>query len=465
MKMKKVTSMLLTVVMALSLTACGGGAASTNTPATSAGDDASAVSTEADAPAAAADGAVTVTIWSPTDKEAVENWWTEKLGEWNQAHPEIQVSREAIDRSDSYAYENKITTAITSNDLPDIFFVDGPTVSYYAANGIIVPMTSYFSQEDMDDFVDSTVMQGTYNGELYAISATESSVAFYYNKEYLADCGVDVADLDSRTLENPLTWSELEDIAKKCTTDKYVGTHIIMDHGEGLPYALEPMFISNGKDFVSDDGSTAEGYVNSSECVETAEYLASLIANGYANIDPIQDEFLNGACATMLSGSWDVAVLEGSATFDWGVTYYPVSDKTKKAVSPCGDWSAAISKDCKNVDAAGQFLQWLMNTENTASYAARNAKPATRVSAYTDEAMADYSSGARAMFVEQLQNTAVPRPRTPSYSVFSTKYAEAMTNIFSEAASSHSVDPTYIQSELDGVASAFQEDYDTYYAN
>lgn len=465
MKMKKVVSMLLTAVMALSLTACGGngGAAGGNSSADSTG--AGSAGTEASADSASADGVVNVTIWSPTDKEAVENWWTEKLGEWNQAHPEIQVSREAIDRSDSYAYENKITTAITSNDLPDIFYVDGPTVSYYAANGIIVPMTSYFSQEDMDDFVDSTVMQGTYNGELYAISATESSVAFYYNKEYLAECGVDVEDLDSRTLANPLTWSELEDIAKKCTTDKYVGTHIIMDHGEGLPYALEPMFISNGKDFVSDDGSTAEGYVNSSECVETAEYLASLIANGYANIDPIQDEFLNGACATMLSGSWDVAVLEASATFDWGVTYYPVSDKTKKAVSPCGDWSAAISKDCKNVDAAGQFLQWLMNTENTASYAARNAKPATRISAYTDEAMADYSSGARAMFVEQLQNTAVPRPRTPSYSVFSTKYAEAMTNIFSEAASSHTVDPTYIQSELDGVASAFQEDYDTYYAN
>ncbi|MDE7246673.1 MAG: extracellular solute-binding protein, partial [Lachnospiraceae bacterium] len=337
--------------------------------------------------------------------------------------------------------------------------------SYYAANGIIVPMTSYFSQDDMSDFVDSTVAQGTYNGELYAISATESSVAFFYNKEYLAECGVDVADLDSRTLDNPLTWSELEEIAKQCTTDKYVGTHIIMDHGEGLPYALEPMFISNGKDFVSDDGSTAEGYVNSGECVETAEYLAKLIANGYANIDPIQDEFLNGACATMLSGSWDVAVLEASATFDWGVTYYPVSDKTQKAVSPCGDWSAAISRDCKNVDAAGQFLQWLMNSENTASYAARNAKPATRVSAYDDEAMADYASGARAMFVEQLQNTAVPRPRTPSYSVFSTKYAEAMTNIFSEAASSHTVDSAYIQSELDGVAAAFQEDYDMYYAN
>ena len=313
--------------------------------------------------------------------------------------------------------------------------------------------------------MDSTVAQCTYNGELYAISSTESSVALYYNKNYLTDCGVDVADIDSRTIDNPLTWSELAEIAQKCTTDSYVGTHIIMDHGEGLSYALEPMFISNGKDFISDDGAVAEGYINSKESVETAEYLANMIANGYANIDPIQDEFLNGACATMLGGSWDVSILEGSAEFDWGVTYYPVSDTTKKAVSPCGDWSAAVSKDCQNVDAAGEFLKWLTNTENTATYAAAIAKPATRNSSYQEEAMAEYQSGPRAMFVEQLQNTAVPRPRTPSYSVFSTKYAEAMTNIFSEAASSHSVDTAYIQSELDGVVAAFQEDYDMYYAN
>ncbi len=452
MNMKKVLNMLLVSAMTMSLTACSG----------SGGSDSPA---DASSDAASADGAVNITIWSPTDKEAVEAWWTEKLAEWNEAHPEIQVSREAIDRSDSYAYENKITTAVTSGDLPDIFYVDGPTVSYYAANKIIVPMDDYFTQEDLSDFVDSTVAQCTYDGKLYAISATESSVALYYNKDYLTECGVDVADIESRTIDNPLTWSELEEIAKKCTTDNYVGTHIIMDHGEGLPYALEPMFISNGKDFVSEDGSEAEGYINSKECVETAEYLANLIANGYANIDPIQDEFLNGACATMLGGSWDVSILEASADFDWGVTYYPVSDTTKKAVSPCGDWSAAISKDCKNVDAAGQFLQWLVNSENTATYAAAIAKPATRNSSYEDPSMAEYADGPRAIFVEQLQNTAVPRPRTPSYSVLSTKYAEAMTNIFSEAASSHTVDAAYIQSELDAVAAAFKEDYDMYYAN
>lgn len=411
-----------------------------------------------------ADETVNLTIWSPTDTEEIEAWWVEKLDEWNAEHPEIQVSREAIDRSDSYAYDNKIATAVTSNDLPDIFYVDGPQVSYYAANGITVPLDDYFTDDDKSDFVNSAMTQNTYDGSLYAISATESSVAFYYNKDYLKDCGVDTDDLDSRTLENPLTWSEVADIAEKCTTDDYVGTHIIMDHGEGLPYALEPMYLSAGKDFISEDGKEADGYVNSEESVSTTAWLADLIAKGYANIEPITDEFLNGACATMIGGSWDVATLEKSADFDWGVTYYPVNDDTKEAVSPCGDWAAAISKDCESVDAAGEFLAWLMNTDNVATYAAAIAKPATRVSAYDTDAMADYKEGPRALFKEQLENTAVPRPRTPSYATFSAAYAEAMTNIFSDASSTGEVDNDYIQDELDTVADTFTEDYETYYA-
>ena len=103
-----------------------------------------------------------ITIWSPADKESIENWWTDRIAEWNKENPDIQVSREAIDRSDSYAYDNKVATAVTSNDLPSIFFVDGPQVSYYAANGIIVPLNDYFSDDDLKDFVPSTVAQCTY---------------------------------------------------------------------------------------------------------------------------------------------------------------------------------------------------------------------------------------------------------------------------------------------------------------
>ena len=83
-----------------------------------------------------------------------------------------------------------------------------------------------------------------------------------------------------------------------------------MDKGEGLIYALEPFFLENGATFVSDDGSKAEGYVNSEAMVEAMNYLNKFIQEGIANIDPVKDEFLNGKAATMLGGSWNIADLE-----------------------------------------------------------------------------------------------------------------------------------------------------------
>ena len=147
-------------IMMMSMAACG------SAPKEADGAETAAVSEKEEATGSA--GVTELTIWSPTDEASIENWWVEKLAEWNAAHPDIQVSREAIDRSDSYAYDNKIAAAVTSNDLPDIFYVDGPQVSYYAANEIIVPITKYFSDEELKDFAESTVNQGTYNNELYA---------------------------------------------------------------------------------------------------------------------------------------------------------------------------------------------------------------------------------------------------------------------------------------------------------
>lgn len=435
MNFKKATSILLAGAMVVSMVGCGNSGSSSSSESTAAGGDGS--------------GTTNITIWSPTDTEPIEAWWVEKLAEWNAEHPEIQVSREAIDRSDSYAYENKVTTATTSNDLPDILFVDGPNVSYYAENGLIIPIDDYFTEEDKNDFMPCTIQQCTYDGKLYALAATESSVALFYNKDYLDAAGIEYPS--DTNIEDAWTWTEFYENAKKLTTDDYVGTNIIMDKGEGLIYALGQFWTENGANFVSEDGSKADGYVNSPESVETAEYIASFIENGYANLDPIKDEFLNGYAATMLGGSWNIADLEKS-DLNWGVSYFPVSD-SGEASSPTGDWSAAITKDCENVEAAGEFMQWLMSTENVATYASDLAKPAARTSAY--EQMEGWDEGARAMMLWQLQNTGTARPSTPSYSVLSNDFANALLNIFTGAD---------IQAELDTVASNFDENYSTYYA-
>lgn len=439
MKAKKLVAVVLTAATASSMLV--GGSASVF--AASSATEPAADLNQGDASTAK------IVIWSPTDEQGIENWWAEKITAWNQEHPDLTIARQAIDRSDSYAYENKITTATTSNDLPDILFVDGPTVSYYAANGTIIPIDDVYTDEDKKDFMPSSIQQNTYDNHLYAIGPTESSVALYYNKDYLDKAGIEYpSDTDIR---KAWTWDQFYENAKKLTTSDYVGTNIVMDKGEGLIYALEPFFLENGANFVSDDGSKADGYVNSKESVETMEYLNKFIQEGLANVDPVKDEFLNGKAATMLGGSWNIADLEKS-DLNWGVSYYPVSNDGK-AVSPTGDWTAAVTKDCKDPDSAKQVLQYLMSTDNIADYASAIAKPASRTSSY--DKMTGWDEGARKLFLWQLQNTGVARPRTPSYSVLSQGFATAILNVFSGSDA---------QTELDTVASDFQDDYDTYYA-
>ena len=373
----------------------------------------------------------------------------ETLDAWNAEHPDVQVSREAIDRSSSYDYENKITAATTSNSLPDILFVDGPTVSYYAANGIIVPIDGAYTEEDKEDFMPSSIQQNTYDGHMYAIGPTESSVILYYNKDHLDAAGIEYpSDTD---ISGAWTWSEFYENAGKLTTDDYVGTNLIMDKGEGIIYGLSSFWNEADAPLISEDGTTAEGYVNSDASIEVANYINQFFQNGYANTDPVTDEFLTGHSATMLSGTWNIQRLEQS-DLNWGVSYFPVSDDGK-AVSPTGDWAAGVSKNCQNVETAEEFLQWLMNTDNVASYAAACSTPASRTSAY--EKMEGWDEGARALVRWQLENTGVARPRSPSYSVLSSEFASAMLNIFSGADT---------KSELDNVAAEFDDDYQTYYA-
>ncbi len=63
-------------------------------------------------------------------------------------------------------------------------------VSYYAANGIHnqFPLDSYYCGR-LKDFMPST-FRLIYDGKLYAIAPTESSVALFYNKDYLDKAGI-----------------------------------------------------------------------------------------------------------------------------------------------------------------------------------------------------------------------------------------------------------------------------------
>lgn len=426
----------LAVLAAISMTACS------SSGGTGAADTSGGSKTEGEVKQ--------IVLWGPSSEPAVETWWTETINAFNEQYAgQYELSRESIVRSNSYAYEDKINSAITSHDLPDILMLDGPNVASYAANGIIIPLDSYVAQEDKDDLVASSLEQNTYNGSLYAMSNTESSVALFYNKDMVEAAQIQVPD----KLEDAWTWSEFYEAAKKLTTDSVAGTNIIMDKGEGIPYVMEQFWISNGTDFTNPEGSKADGYLNSEKGIEAADFLNSLIQDGLANIEPIPKEFHNGKAATALTGCWEVKTLNNEyPDLNWGVTYFPVADDGTPS-SPTGDWTMTITVDSQDPEAAAAALNFLTSKENAASYADAQGKPPARKSSY--DVLSQYDEMPMAIFKEQLLNTGRARPRTPSYTVLSPQISEAMMNIFTGAD---------VRESLDKAAEAFDKDFEKNYA-
>lgn len=386
-------------------------------------------------------GAVKLTLWHPEGDTSEA--YKEVIKEFNKEYKgKIEAEMTFIPRGSKYAYEDKISAAATSDTLPDLVAMDGPNVANYADAGIIQPIDGLI--EDQDDFVESIITQGTFDGKLYTVGATESTVALFYNVKMLEDAGIK----PPTTREEAWTWDEFYEAAKKLTDKKkgIYGVNWTLDYGEWIIYFSGPAVWSNGGSFIAEDGSKADGYVNGPKAVEALEYLQKFTKEGLVNLQPAPTEFEDGNAAMMLMGSWEWRKLQDYPDTEWGITYYPRSNNGEQ-VSPSGDWNWGISTDTKHKEEAATLLNYILNKDNVIKLAKADNKPAARMSSF--EEMTEWNAAPLNILKDQVLNTAHPRPVTTSYPVLSTKYGQAVQNIFLGGD---------VQDELDKVAKEVDEE-------
>lgn len=387
------------------------------------------------------DGETKLTLWypegdmSPAYEEIIEAFNQENDGE-------IEAEIEFIPRGNKYAYEDKVSAAATSNTLPDLLAMDGPNVANYADAGIIQPIDGLVDNEDQ--FVESIIKQGTFKDQLYAVGPTESTVALFYNVKMLEEAGI----TPPKTLEEAWTWDEFYEAAKKLTNKEkgMYGVNWTLDYGEWIIYFTGPSVWSNGGSFIAEDGSKADGYVNGPETVEALEYLKKFTDEGLVNLQPTPTEFEDGNAAMMLMGSWEWAKLKDYPDTEWGITYYPKSPNGEQ-VSPSGDWAWGVSTGTEDKEAAAELLNFIHTKENVLKLAAVEEKPPARSDAF--EELTEWDKEPLNVLKDQVLQTAHPRPSTTSYPVLSTKYGQAVQNIFLGGD---------VQEELDKVAKEVDTD-------
>lgn len=376
----------------------------------------------------AADGSMELTIWvHETDSSEEGKHYARLVEAFNEQYAgKYHASLSQIARSgDAGGYDDKVNAAISNGGLPDVYTVDGVTVAQYADAGAIVPIDSYFTEEELSDFNPSIIQQGTYNGKLYTLGAMDSSVGIYYNKDMFEAAGITPA-----TAENPWTLDELTEAAKKLTTEDCFGITMSLDaKDETMIYFFLPLIQSQGSNILSEDGLLTEGYLNGEATVNVLTWIKDMADNGYVSATPAENSFELGQAAMALTGAWEPANLAKFPEIDWGLMPMPKYDSSSKAVSACGSWTFAVSGQCaeEKKEGAAELVRFMTSKDAAAGMFAANAMPPSRQSAFAE--IEEFNQEPLSVFQYQLTNTAQARPVSVNYAVASNQFATAVQNV------------------------------------
>ncbi|MCD2367212.1 sugar ABC transporter substrate-binding protein [Bacillus paralicheniformis] len=372
----------------------------------------------------------TLTMWVHVSDDSEEGKvYQKRVDAFNKkyASENVKAKVDFIPRSgNGGGYEDKVNAALTTNTLPDVITLDGPNTAAYAKSGVIAPLDEYI--KDQDDLLPSIKQQGTYQGKLYAIGVSESSVGIYYNKKMLKDAGVDLKTLP--TVENPWTWDEFLELCKKLKNkyDKPAIDMQLQSKDEMLTYALLPFVWSAGGDVLSKDGKKSEGVFNDKPTVAAMTFIQTMLKEGYTTRTPVKQAFETEKYPMKMSGVWTVTDMETNfPNVDYGVMPYPVSPKTKKLVSPSGSWQFAMTQTSENKEWSAKLVDWMTNKESNLELSRSIAALPVRYS--SEKVMAKEFSDEMNVFLQQLKETGHARPVTPAYPQVTRAFQQAIDDI------------------------------------
>ena len=368
-------------------------------------------------------GTRTLRVWGHQGQEAENRALRSIAAAFNRAHEALELRVELTFFPD-FHYAEKLSIAAAAEDMPDAFELDGPFVSRFVDAGLLVPLGEFFSSDELADFLPSIILQGTIAGRLYALGAFDSAAVLYYDRGHFDRAGV-TPPAHARAYD----FRELILACEKLASSgvEPLALHLNESADEWFTYAFSPIVWSGGGRLISEDGQLASGVLASAENVASLEAWQSLFRGGFAATAPVDpDPFGNGRVAMDWSGHWMARSHLAKKGADLGVM--PLPRVGARSVAPCGSYCWGISARSEVPELAARWVRWITDaTHGIRPLVRANGAVPARRSAF--EGFPEYVELPYALFRQQLEESAQPRPRTPFYATLTQRFAAALRDI------------------------------------
>ena len=362
----------------------------------------------------------------------------------------IKVRVEYKPRSNSATgYETELINMMNNGNLPDIITFDAPNTWSYADAGILKDITELISEETQDDFFE--ISKNTYEGKLYGLPIQESSAGIYYNKAIFRNAGV-LSRVENMTADNAWTIAEFESICAQLTgkCDLPIDLQLYKANDETATYLLYPFILAQGGSFLSADGMTATGYLDSNATKAAFQKIKNWVTAGYTSYDASDVGFYTGKYAMYLSSGWSIPEIQNQYAQqlgnDWGILPYP---KGTTSASATGSWSFGMTTQTKSAEKAAVVLEWLVSTDSSVTITNATGMIPARQSAIERK---NYEVGSpEYLLYDQLVKTGKTRPGTVAYPEFTSAFQGIINDLrnSNDVSAVVSTQTTTLQNNLD----------------
>lgn len=341
--MKKILAILMVVVMTMALFV-GCGTTSENEKVTeTAGDTTGGTEkSEEGTETSSTKSGENVTIWYYWETEGHQKALDTIIQKFNDQQEDYIVEAKYVPFAD---FKKQLSIGASADELPDLVILDNPDHASYAAMGIFADITGKF---DVSNYYGGPVNSCTLDGKLYGVPFGSNCLTLFYNEDMLkaADCEV------------PTTWDELQEVAKKCTTDTVSGFAFCSLQNEEGTFNFLPWVWSTG----------ATSYeINSEGGIKALNHVKDLVDSGAMTKEAINwtqgdtmNQFISGNLAMMINGTWQIPTMrEEVPDLKWNVAKIPQDQQQASGLG--GENYAVIAGG--NEEGAIKFLEYATSEE------------------------------------------------------------------------------------------------------
>jgi multiple sugar transport system substrate-binding protein len=317
-------------------------------------------------------------------------------------------------------FEQGANAGATKSGVFDIILMDDPWIPFFAENGHLEDLTSYFNTMGVpgpdSDFLAKSlaVCRNPYNsGPFVCIPYVGNAQMFFYDGAKFGEQGVTGA---------PKTWDDVIKAAKAMTDaggGRYFG--YVFRGGEGNPVVADfmPIFWSYGADLFNADRSkvtidTAEG-ANAMKTFMALKETAPKGVESYS-ADEVGRALAAGTAASSINWPNWVATFEDPSQSQvvGKISYSAIPSGTHAGASEIGHWTMGIMSASKNKQEAFDFMVWATSAEQIKISATRG-NPPVRFSVFTDPELTAQEKFRHFPTLMEAINFSKPRPRHPKW--------------------------------------------------